>query len=228
MVSRWLSERLESGPVHLGQLTIAKGDGSFKIAGPGATTNTDEANKQVVLDCNPDTLREWVRFDDRGRYRPLNGAKTMRAGWRVECRSIDDLSRCLEAVYPLALRHLELWQGGRLEITPIDRVLDRQTGRYRKARDLSDAGRALASDILCEICVKAPLWRGAEPAAGQIPCPEPCSVLVALCREAAIWEEDRPEPAAPDPQAAFADFEAPGNAVREAYLKRKRSPTPDC
>lgn len=221
MVSKLLVERLEDGPLLLGQLTIDKGEDGFKVTGPTATANEDEENSEVVLDCDPDALREWVRFDDRGRYRPLNGAKTMRAGWRLECRSIDELERCLEAVYPLALRHIELWRRRELEVAPIDRALNRQTGRYHKARDLSEAGRMLASEVLCGICVKAPVWRDVEPAAGQIPCPEPCSVLVALCREAAVWDEERPKAAEPDPKIGFADFEAPGNEVREAYLTLK-------
>ena len=27
-----------------------------------------------------------------------------------------------------------------------------------------------------------------------MPCPEPCSVLLALCREAAVWQQERPHP----------------------------------
>jgi hypothetical protein len=66
--------------------------------------------------------------------------------------------------------------------------------------------------------VKAPAWRGDQPAVDQIPCPEPCGVLVSLCREAALWQKDRPQPADVDPYVAFAAFDVPGNEVRERFL----------
>jgi hypothetical protein len=53
---------------------------------------------------------------------------------------------------------------------------------------------------------------------GNIPCPEACSVLVALCREAEIWERERPQASEVSPDAAFADFAVAGNEIREAYL----------
>jgi hypothetical protein len=47
-------------------------------------------------------------------------------------------------------------------------------------------------------------------------------VLVALAREAAIWEGELPWTAEPDPGVGFAEFETPGNVVRETYLRRMR------
>jgi hypothetical protein len=54
---------------------------------------------------------------------------------------------------------------------------------------------------------------------GDVPCPEPCSVFVSLCREAALWEQAPPQPAAVDDRVAWAAFDEPGNEVREAYLQ---------
>ncbi len=65
---------------------------------------------------------------------------------------------------------------------------------------------------------RARLGRGRAQADGEIPCPEPCSVLVSLCREAALWQREPPSPAQADPNVAFAAFDAPGNEIREAYL----------
>ena len=42
--------------------------------------------------------------------------------------------------------------------------------------------------------------------------------MVALCREAALWQKEPPEPVEPDASVAFADFPTPGNAIRETYL----------
>ncbi|MCL6646686.1 MAG: hypothetical protein K6U88_17315, partial [Dehalococcoidia bacterium] len=56
------------------------------------------------------------------------------------------------------------------------------------------------------------------PAPGSPPCPEACSVFVALAREAAAWEQEGAEPAPVDPAIPFAAFEEPGNEIREAVL----------
>jgi len=123
-----------------------------------------------------------------------------------------------DEIYPLAQRHMEQFERGELVPVPLDGVLRRQTGRYRAANDLDDAGRQRASDVLCGRCVKAPVWRGDQPGIDQIPCPEACSVLVSLCREAALWQKHPPQRADIDPQVAFAAFDVPGNEVRERFL----------
>jgi hypothetical protein len=115
-----------------------------------------------------------------------------------------------------------MWTEGRLAVVPLDTVLGRQSGRYEVAARLSERGRAIASEVLCGECVKAPCWRGSVPAAGEIPCPEPCSVLVALCREAALWEKDLPAPSQSDQSVGFAQFEQPGNEIRERVVAALR------
>ena len=42
--------------------------------------------------------------------------------------------------------------------------------------------------------------------------------LIALCREAALWQQELPPPSTPDPDVAYADFATAGNETREAYL----------
>src|SRR6185437_2660421 len=97
-------------------------------------------------------------------------------------------------------------------------------GRYSVAASLDAHGRRLASEVLCSQCVRVPVWRGVQTDAAErggvarIPCPEPCSVLVSLCREAALWQQSPPVRSEPDRTVAFAAFETPGNEMREAYL----------
>ena len=199
----------------LGELRIDADDGGFVVHGPGGAPEID-------IFPDPDAVREWARFDDEGQFRPLSGAKTMRGGWRVRCRDEAELEAVIDAIYPLARRHQQLWSKGRLAIVPLDTVLGRQSGRYQVAAQLSERGRAIAGEALCGGCVKAPCWRGSFPAADDIPCPEPCSVLVALCREAALWEKDLPAPSEPDPAVGFAQFEEPGNGIRETVIAALR------
>ena len=94
----------------------------------------------------------------------------------------------------------------------------RQRGRYRVAGELDAEGRERARDVLCGRCERTPAWAGEAASQEAIPCPEPCSVMVALCREAALWQREPPAPTSADATVAFADFAAPGNEIREAYL----------
>ena len=170
----------------------------------------------------PDELRDWVRVDDRGRYRPLPGAKTMRKGWEATIETPDnDHQAVYDALYPLAMAQRALGSDG-LRVVSLDEVLSRQASRYKIAAELDDEGRRTAANVLCGQCVKAPLWNGMPwPEGPQIVCPEPCSVMVSLCREAATWQRNPPQLAAVDPDLPFADFEQPGNEIREAYLRER-------
>ena len=174
------------------------------------------------LELTPDELREWVRVDDHGRYRPLPGAKTMRTGWEVTIATADrDHQAVYDALYPLAMAQRSLGSEG-LRVVSLDEVLLRQASRYKIAAELDREGRRAAANVLCGQCVKAPLWNGVPwPEGPQIVCPEPCSVLVSLCREAATWQPNPPQPAAVDPDLPFAGFEQPGNEIREAYLRER-------
>ncbi len=187
-------------------------EGRVHIAGPSSGAEP--------LDLAPtvEALRERVRFDDRGRYRPLSGARTMPRDWRVSLpQSLTKAA--IEAIYPQALLHQEQAARGTLRVIPFGDVAARQRGRYRVAGELDAAERERAREALCGRCVRIPVWAGGRTApVSAIPCPEPCSVMVALCREAALWRREAPPSTAPDPEAPFADFATPGNEIREAYL----------
>lgn len=171
-----------------------------------------------------DGVADFVRTDDRGRYRPLSGARTMPRGWLYAARSGEERDAAIEGVYPLAAVHARQFKQGVLRVVSLDEVLSRQSGRYERTSGLSAAGRERARRLVCGECVRTPVWdsdivRGLDSASRTtIPCPEPCSVLVAFCREAALWQADTPAPVAADPEMAWAAFEEPGNELRERYL----------
>ena len=192
------------------------------LAGPG---------ERVEREVEPSVpaLREWVRKDDSGRYRPLSGAKTLPTGWRIVCRDAPtgtlNLGEAMDIVYPQALVHITQYVEGTLRTVSLEGALARQKGRYAVAQELSPRGRRVAREVLCGRCVRNPVWaEGALTIAeGAIPCPEPCSVMVALCREAALWEADPPEPTAVDTTVGWAAFDVRGNEVREEYTRRLQS-----
>ncbi len=197
-------------PDQFGELTVLRKDGTTVVRGPGERRDTVPSDENA--------LRLRVRLDVQGRYRPLSGARTLPAGWEVKTAPGLPLERAIETVYPLALTHMRLHAEGKLLMATLDDVLSRQTGRYAGSEKLPPDRRAIAIGLLCGQCVRIPLWNGEECSGAEIPCPEPCSVLVSLCREAAFWEDEPPEPAPVDPAVAFAAFDEPGNELREAYL----------
>ncbi|MDZ7729278.1 MAG: DR2241 family protein [Dehalococcoidia bacterium] len=213
----WLSDAIDNRvPVQVGELAVCW-DGDQAVIGNARDTQPGDE-----LPPEPAAIRARIRFDDAGRYRPLPGARTLPRGWHVRCAA-SDVASVIDAVYPLVPRHVALAAAGSLRIATLEDVLARQGGRYEVARETSPEARRAAIEVLCGQCVKSPAWDGADPAAtGVIPCPEPCSVMVALCRELALADPDEPIPE-PDAATGFADFEQPANPVRVACLERLRS-----
>lgn len=197
----------------LGEVTVAFPEEGVALSGPST------GDEPLQLAPTIEALREHVRFDGIGRYRPLSGARTLPGNWRALLP--DSLTEAaIEAIYPQAMLHQEQARRGSLRVVPFEDVVARQRGRYRIAGELDGEGREHARAVLCGVCVRTPVWAGGEAAEGGIPCPEPCSVMVALCREAALWQRERPRPSGPDPEVAFAGFATAGNEIREAYLAR--------
>ncbi|MCY3601659.1 MAG: DR2241 family protein [Chloroflexi bacterium] len=196
-----------------GEVAVAFRDGQVELSGPHPGPDAHE------LEGTVEALREHVRSDAHGRYRPLSGARTMPRNWRVSLP--ENLAEAaIDAVYPQALLHQGQAAQGLLHVVPLDAVVARQRGRYRIAGELDAEGQERARDALCGRCVRTPVWAGKAASDEEIPCPEPCSVMIALCREAALWQREAPQPSSPDPEVAFADFPTRGNEVREAYLAR--------
>lgn len=196
-----------------GEVGVAFRAGRVELSGPRSGPDACELTDTV------EALREHVRTDDHGRYRPLSGARTIPGKWRVSLP--ENLTEAaIDTIYPQALLHQRQAAQGTLHVVPLDEVVARQRGRYRIAGELDSEGQERARDTLCGRCVRTPVWAGEAVPEEEIPCPEPCSVMIALCREAALWQRETPQPSSPDPEVAFADFPTPGNEVREAYLAR--------
>lgn len=198
----------------IGELVVTGCGGRQAVGIPGPAGGVTIAPEAAAL-------REWVASDDRGRYRPLSGYRSLRRGWVVECDEDFTVETALDIVYPLARQHRAQHAAGALRTVPLGETLARQSGRYETAGRLSDRGRELAVDVLCGGCVRTPAWHGDQPADEAIPCPEACSVLVALCREAERWERGEDSASAPvSDDVGFAAFDVPGNEIRETLLRR--------
>ncbi len=220
MTEDWLSAAIAARkPFAFGELRVSFEDGDAIVEVPGEGTPRE-------LEPDTDGLREWSRVDVHGRYRPLPGAYGLRRAWRTRC-AVEQLRDVLGAIYPLAPRHVAAASRGELRVVSAPEALGRQGGRYAPVRDLSPGRLDVARAELCGRCVKTPFWDegGHELAEGVIPCPEPCSVFIALARELALLG-DPPEPQQLDPDVQFAAFEEAGNEIREACIVRLRGEEP--
>ena len=194
-----------------GEVAVAFREGRVELSGPRSGPDAP------TLEGTVEALREHLRLDERGRYRPLSGARTMPGNWRISLPG-NLTEAAIEAIYPHALLHQEQAAAGALRVVPFEEVVARQRGRYRVAGELEGEDRERSREVLCGGCARTPLWADDPAPEGDIPCPEPCSVMVALCREAALWQKEPPRATTPDPTVPFADFSTPGNEIREAYL----------
>ncbi|MBV9997735.1 MAG: hypothetical protein JO015_01350 [Verrucomicrobia bacterium] len=208
MIVTALEQCCRLGAWHLGELLVSGSpEGIFTLQhhadardglGPDAVPNRFTA---------PEELRDWVRHDDAGNYRPLKGAPTLRRGWSFRTRSSQDLHRALDFVYPGALANWLAQRSGKLRVVNLRDTLDRQSGMYRVTRKITDEAADRMIGAFCRSdtgCLRTILWRiGAERPVTTLPagkfdlrgdqlgragacvpilCAEPCNLLVAQAR----------------------------------------------
>ena len=135
-------------------------------------------------------IRELVRLDEAGEFRPLRAAPNLRRGWRYRAADEAALRDALDYIYPAEVANAELWRAGSLASTSWAETAARQTGRFRVVRELGPDGlRELVATVCDRHCLKRRLWSPAEQTVaeetGVIPllCPEACNYLVGLARE---------------------------------------------
>jgi sirohydrochlorin cobaltochelatase len=135
-------------------------------------------------------LRELIRLDEDGAFRPLRAAPNLRRGWTFAAPEVEDVRAALDYLYPAELANWKLWQAETLPVTPWQETADRQTGRFRIVRELDeDAVRKLVAENCERGCLKHRLWspvaQKIAEEAGGIPllCPEACNYLVGKARE---------------------------------------------
>ena len=183
-VPRSSSAFLPSGPLPwtMGELLISAG---YELR-HGADHGRDDLRELASLE----ELRELVRLDAAGNFRPLAAAPTLRRGWFFRAPNETALRDALDCVYPAEAANAVLWREGALPLTPWAETAERQTGRFRIVRGLSPAALHDLTSQVCERgCLKRRLWPPAQEEvkfeSSEIPllCPEACNYLVEKARE---------------------------------------------
>jgi hypothetical protein len=158
----------------------------------------------LELHDDPLAAREIAKLTDAGEYRPLKSSPNLRRGWALRVEGARALSKAMNYLYPAGVVHWYMRREGKLEITDYRENAARQSGIYKRVQRLSDEGVQNAARACCEdaVCLKQTLWNvdaetplEMDRGAGEIPCPEPCSIFVSFARRVRLFErEEKREP----------------------------------
>lgn len=170
---------------------------------------TEPAFGGLDLYEGPDAAREISTYAEDGSYRFTKGQTNLKRGWVMALETEEDLRQAVDQFYPACLGLFLAQRAGTLESQNLRDKLNRQTGMYRFARNISDAGaQALVQEVCgpAHQCAKRILWRidddtpledseasrydgivGGLPEGEAIPllCREACNHFVAECRRVA-------------------------------------------
>ncbi len=200
-----LAAALAKGPLQIGQVRVERNSGGGFIL-----SHIDDTPSAPKTHSSAESALAIARFDSAENFRPLKTAPNLRAGWVLQFRDLHQVGEALDYFYPGRLSVLMAGQTDRLLTTPLRSTLERQTGMYRAAANISDEQIDQTVAEVCRSdrgCLRTILWRrdasGALPsrrlpddkfdparnqaAAGEIqflplPCQEACAVLLEACR----------------------------------------------
>jgi hypothetical protein len=170
----------------------------------------------LVRHEGPSAARDLATYTADGDYRFAKGQTNLKRGWVMVLANEEELRQALDQFYPAGLGLFLAQQQGTLEIENLRPKLARQTGMYRLAHSISDAGAQRLVQEVCgpaHQCAKRILWQLDDrtplddsaasryngipselPAAAAIPllCREACNHFVAQCQKAARQESKVP------------------------------------
>jgi len=142
-LARWLEE----GRDVIGQVKMVKDGQGFVLR-----HIEDGADSSLDYFGNAEDAREIARCDAAGEFRPIKTAPTLKRGWQLDLRSLEELQLALEFFYPAAVGMAMAEEKGTLEPVPLRSLLGRQTGMYRFANGITDVQ---ASEIIGKCCDNA-------------------------------------------------------------------------
>ena len=177
-----LASWLESGRTRIGQVVILETPDGWELR------HAEDAERgDLVRHEGASAARHLGNLDDAETYRPLKTAPNLRHGWRLALRDVDELRRALDYFYPAMTEMWQSWPRGDLRAVPFRETLNRQTGMYRVAQQITDGQARTMIDSFCAGCLKCRLWDAQMPVddARAIPmvCHEACNLLVAEARK---------------------------------------------
>jgi sirohydrochlorin cobaltochelatase len=158
---RALGDWLATGLRCIGQLAIeCRDDGTFALS-----HRDDAARENLTIQQEADAATGLARFDDAENYRPLKTAPTLRHGWKLILQNLSELRTALDLFYPGRLAAMFAFEKKELRTTPFRVTLERQSGMYRVAAQISDEQANELIGNFCRSdggCLRTILWRRDE------------------------------------------------------------------
>jgi sirohydrochlorin cobaltochelatase len=206
-----LSAAITGGIRRIGQIAILPQDAGYLLCHIDDETGDLSLLEKLEGSAAARDVSTWA---EDGHYRFTKGELSLKRGWLLQLSSAEELRQALDHFYPAAAGLWFAQQDGRLEIEHLRDKLNRQTGMYRFARNLSNAGAQRLVREVCgpgHCCVKKILWQidentplddseasrfdgvtGDIDRAKAIPllCREACNHFVAEARKASKAEQD--------------------------------------
>jgi len=109
----------------------------------------------------PEDALTIALYDERGDFRPLKTAPTLKRGWAMELKDIKELQQALDFFYPALLGVFFADQKNQLKTNNLRETVNRQSGMYRIVSQISNAeADQLAASICCSKsqCLRTVLW----------------------------------------------------------------------
>ncbi len=173
---------------------------------------TEPAFGGLDYQIGPSAARDISLYSESGEYRFAKAMINLRRGWAIALETEEELRQALDLIYPAGVALDIARRKGTLEVENLRDKLNRQTGMYRFARSISDAGAQALVEKVCgpaHNCARRILWQidgdtplqdneasryngipSGLPESESIPllCREACNHFVAECRKAAKAE----------------------------------------
>ncbi|WP_224447056.1 DR2241 family protein [Haloprofundus salilacus] len=164
-----------------------------------ADADADADLSSLDVYAAPHEARSIVTYDEKGRYRPLKTAPTLRDGWAFPDLDGRSLVETVDVVYPATIPNWYREREGCLDVTHWDETAERQTGIYDIVDELDEEAVEWIAESCCvdSQCLKRRMWDADEETEldtdrgdGVFPCREPCSLVVAAARKWTTLERE--------------------------------------
>lgn len=154
-LTQTLTEAIENGVDQIGQIRILQNP--FRLH-----HINDQDLDSLEVHTNPDHARDISLYSEDGEYRFTKGELSLKRGWLFQLQSIEEVRQTLDLFYPASLGIWKAWKEDSVRIQNLRDKLSRQTGMYRRTRNVSEEGAQELVRTLCgpsNKCVKKILWQ---------------------------------------------------------------------
>jgi sirohydrochlorin cobaltochelatase len=157
-ITRALDNWMAEGYAQIGEVRIRPLETGFELRHYADAGHQAEQLRSLT----PEDVRDLVRLDSHGKFRPLKTVPNLARGWILLVPDVGALRQTLDHFYPAMLGMLASRQNGALQPVPLRETLERQTGMYAVTRRISDEDADRLAGSFCESgagCLKTILWQ---------------------------------------------------------------------